>query len=175
MINSLLRTLGYILLFMLIQILFLNNLHLLRIATPFLYLYILLKQPVQISYSSILWLSFFIGLLMDIFGNTLGMHAAVCTLIGFLRNRLISILVQKKLPEETIPSFHTFGFGVFVRYTAILVFIHHACLLLLESLSLFDPVFLALRFAACFTATCVLIFVTESFNTKNYKKDAAKD
>ena len=173
MINTLFRTIGYILLFMLIQILFLNNIHFLRIATPFLYIYIILKFPVNISRNSILCLSFLIGLIMDIFSNTLGMHTAVCTLIGFMRNPIIPILVQKKLKESAIPSFHTFGFGAFVRYTAILTLVHQTCLFLLEALSLFDFAFLALRVVSCFIATCLLILVTETFYPKNYKKNAS--
>ncbi len=46
MINNILRGTFYFVVFALIQIFVLNNIHFLRIATPFLYLYFILKLPV---------------------------------------------------------------------------------------------------------------------------------
>ena len=46
MINNLLRGFIYFVVFVLIQVLILNNIHFLRIATPFLYLYFIIKMPV---------------------------------------------------------------------------------------------------------------------------------
>ena len=45
MINNLLRGFIYFVVFVLIQVLILNNIHFLRIATPFLYLYFIIKMP----------------------------------------------------------------------------------------------------------------------------------
>ena len=49
MINNLLRGFIYFVVFVLIQVLILNNIHFLRIATPFLYLYFIIKMPVGSS------------------------------------------------------------------------------------------------------------------------------
>ena len=43
MINNLLRGFIYFVVFVLIQVLILNNIHFLRIATPFLYLYFIIS------------------------------------------------------------------------------------------------------------------------------------
>ena len=43
---NLLRGLVYFVVLVLIQVLILNNIHFLRIATPFLYLYFIIKMPV---------------------------------------------------------------------------------------------------------------------------------
>ena len=51
MINHILRSAIYFVVFVLIQVLILNNIHFMRIATPFLYLYIILKLPVGESRS----------------------------------------------------------------------------------------------------------------------------
>ena len=54
MINNLLRGFIYFVVFVLIQVLVLNNIHFLRIATPFLYLYFIIKMPVgSKSFSSL--------------------------------------------------------------------------------------------------------------------------
>ena len=60
MINNLIRGLLYVIVFVLLQVLFLNNIHFLRIATPFLYLYVILRLPLGESRSGILLFSFFL-------------------------------------------------------------------------------------------------------------------
>ena len=91
MINHILRSAIYFVVFVLIQVLILNNIHFMRIATPFLYLYIILKLPVGESRSEQLFLAFLAGLLVDVFSNTPGMHAFACTLAGFWREGLIQM------------------------------------------------------------------------------------
>lgn len=76
------------------------------------------------------------------------MHAFACTLAGFIRHSLIQLLMGKDLPEGINPSYKTFGYGGFFRYTLLFVVIHHVALFLIESLTLFDPLFLAIRIAA---------------------------
>ena len=52
-----------------------------------------------------LFFSFLIGLVIDIFSNTPGMHAFACTLAGFIRHPLIQLLMGKDLPEGINPSY----------------------------------------------------------------------
>ena len=49
MINNILRGFIYFVVLVLVQVLILNNIHFLRVATPFLYLYFILKMPVGSS------------------------------------------------------------------------------------------------------------------------------
>ena len=88
MINNLLRGFIYFVVFVLIQVLILNNIHFLRIATPFLYLYFIIKMPVGSSRTQVVFFSFIAGVVIDTFSNTPGMHAAACTLAGFCREQI---------------------------------------------------------------------------------------
>ncbi len=169
MINNLLRTLVYFTVFALIQILILNNIHFLRVATPFLYLYFIVKMPVDMSKVQVLMFSFLMGLVIDAFANTPGMHAAACTLAGFCRLPLINLYVGKDLPEGISPSFRVFGYGSFLRYTLSLVVIHHVTLFVIESLTLFDPLFLLIRILASVLVTTLLICIVEAFNIEAQK------
>lgn len=169
MINNILRGLFYFLVFVAIQIWVLNNIHFLRIATPFLYLYFIVKLPVGASQAQVVFFSFLAGLTIDMFTNTPGMHAAACTLVGFIREPLIRFYMGKDLPEGIYPSYKTFGFGGFFRYVLTLVVIHHLALFLLESLTFFDPLFLALRIAASTVMTTLLICTVEAFNIESQK------
>ena len=139
MINNILRGFIYFVVLVLVQVLILNNIHFLRVATPFLYLYFILKMPVGSSRTNVVFFSFLIGLTIDVFSNTPGMHAFACTLVGF------------------------------IRYTLLFVVIHHVALFLIESLTLFDPLFLAIRIAASVVTTTLLICTIEAFNIGSQK------
>ena len=99
MINNLLRGFIYFVVFVLIQVLVLNNIHFLRIATPFLYLYFIIKMPVGSSRTQVVFFSFIAGVVIDTFSNTPGMHAAACTLAGFCREPLIRPLVSEAFSD----------------------------------------------------------------------------
>ena len=169
MINNIIRTVIYFLIFVLLQVLVLNNIHYLRVATPFVYLYCLLKMPVGTSRSLILIYSFIIGCTIDMFSNTPGMHAAACSLAGFVRAPLIRFLQGEELPDGIYPSYQTFGSTGFIRYVAFFVAIHHIALFLIEALTLFDPFFLLLRIGASVLTTVLLICVIELFNFESQK------
>ena len=160
MINNLLRGFIYFVVFVLIQVLVLNNIHFLRIATPFLYLYFIIKMPVGSSRTQVV---------IDTFSNTPGMHAAACTLAGFCREPLIRVFMGKDLPEGIYPSYKTFGFGGFFRYVLSFVLIQHTTLFVIESLTLFDPLFLVVRILSSVVMTTLLICTVEAFNIESQK------
>ena len=56
MINNILRGFIYFVVLVLVQVLILNNIHFLRVATPFLYLYFILKMPVGSSRTNVVFL-----------------------------------------------------------------------------------------------------------------------
>ena len=64
---NLLRGLVYFVVLVLIQVLILNNIHFLRIATPFLYLYFIIKMPVGTSRDLVVVFCLRIGRVIDIF------------------------------------------------------------------------------------------------------------
>ena len=157
MINILLRGFIYFVVFVLIQVLVLNNIHFLRIATPFLYLYFIIKMPVGSSRTQVVFFSFIAGVVIDTFSNTPG------------REPLIRVFMGKDLPEGIYPSYKTFGFGGFFRYVLSFVLIQHTTLFVIESLTLFDPLFLVVRILSSVVMTTLLICTVEAFNIESQK------
>jgi len=164
MIKSISKIVVYFLFYVAIQVLILNNIHLFRIATPLLYLYVIVKMPINITRSPAIIISFILGIVLDIFSNTLGMHAAACVLAGMFRAPIMYSFSEKELLEETSPSYRTLGVSAFMKYVFVLVAIHHITLFSIESISLFDPAFLMLRILACIILTTLFIFIVEAFN-----------
>lgn len=104
MINSILRGFIYFVVLVLAQVLILNNIHFLRVATPFLYLYFILKLPVGISRTNVVFFSFLIGLVIDIFSNTPGI-ACVCLHAGRFYPSPVDSVVDGKRPAGRNLSF----------------------------------------------------------------------
>ncbi|MDR1645782.1 MAG: rod shape-determining protein MreD [Tannerellaceae bacterium] len=168
---NIVRNLAYFVILILVQILLLNNIHFLRLVTPFLYIYFIIKLPVGYTSVQVTILSFLLGIVIDMLSNTPGMHAAACTLAGFARPFIIQIFMRENLSENLIPSYKTFGYGHFIRIVLLLVTVHHVALFLIESVTLFDPLFLTIRVVAGIATTTVLICAVESFNKESRRND----
>ena len=76
---------------------------------------------------------FALGLALDLFSGTLGMHTAASVLAAFARPYLLDLLASRDGYEpETFPRIHYYGFLWFLKYTALIVVIHHLALFYLE-------------------------------------------
>jgi len=157
-------------LLVLLQIWLFNNIHLFGVATPFVYLYFTLKLPVKMNRNTALILSALMGLVIDLFGSTLGLNMFVMVIIGFLRFYLLKLFAPRDVYEDYVPSFETLGYFMFVRYVGTLTLIHVTILHLMESFTLFDPLNLVLRILGSFILTVLLICAIESINMRGFKK-----
>jgi hypothetical protein len=80
-------------------------------------------------------LAFALGIILDIFSNTYGIHAFTSVFIAFMRNPVISMYTSIEEGANPTPSFYTFGVVPFIKYVSTLVILHHTVLLLLEVFS----------------------------------------
>lgn len=145
------------------QVWVLNPLNIFNISEIFLYICIVIKLPLWVSRVQLIWISFALGLIMDTFFNTPGMHAAACTLVGVTRDPVLNIFTNKELPDDTVPGFRTCGVGVFLRYATSMVVLHSVALFTIESLSIFDPGFILLKIGMNTVLTMLCISAIESF------------
>ena len=120
-------------LLVLLQVLVLNNIQFLGYINPYLYILIILALPVQMPRWVTLLLAFALGLIIDTFSNTLGMHAFATVLVAFLRNGIIKLFTSIEEGNNPTPSFYTFGVSAYVKYVVVLVLIHHTTLFILEA------------------------------------------
>ncbi|MEG1685575.1 MAG: rod shape-determining protein MreD [Bacteroides sp.] len=142
----------------LLQVLVLNNIHLLGYATPFLYVYFILKLNSGISRNELMLWAFFLGLIVDVFSNTPGMNAAALVLLAFVRPTILQLFSPRDVFDDMEPSFKTMGVGSFIRYTIVCVILHHATLLTIESFSFFSLPVLLLKIvlSAGLTVLCII-------------------
>ena len=74
-----------------------------------------------------------LGLFMDILCNSIGVHMAACIFIMYIRQPLLASLVQEHERLTGEISINTIGMVSFLKYTAILVFLHQICISMLSA------------------------------------------
>lgn len=119
----------------LIQVLVLNNIQFLGFINPYIYILFIISLPIKNPRWFSLILAFALGIVMDMFTNTLGLHAFACVLVAFLRNPLINLFASNEDNINFTPSFNTFGTADYVKYVFIIVLIHHFTLYYMEVFS----------------------------------------
>ncbi len=158
--NTLYKILWFIGL-ILLQVLILNHIHILGIATPFLYIYFILKLSTGTSRNILMLWAFSIGLIIDIFSNTLGMNTAACVALAFARPTYLRLFTPRDLLDSITPSFKSMGIFSFFKYIVACVFTHQMILLTIEFFSFTTILMLLVRIIACSILTIACIMAVE--------------
>ena len=171
--SSLLKNIIRLALFLLLQILILNEvppLH--QFITPYLYFLFVLWLPFGISRLSITIIGFLTGLLLDMFTNTPGLHAAACTMIAYIRPSILNLLLAQEASEEVNkePSIGTMGWGPYLFYVFTLTFIHHFYLVLIEWLQFGNFTYFIGKVFFTSLMSMLLIFLTELIMNRRKQK-----
>ncbi|MBP6386826.1 MAG: hypothetical protein KA313_04255 [Pseudarcicella sp.] len=117
-----------------IQLLFLRDRALFDYAFCFIYVASILVLPFETGAVTLLFLGFFVGITIDIFHNTLGIHAAATVLMSYARPSIIKLLTpQRGYDERMNLTISSMGTGWFVSYIAVSVLLHHSALFFLEA------------------------------------------
>ncbi|WP_373812298.1 rod shape-determining protein MreD [Porphyromonas loveana] len=155
-------------LLILLQVWIFNYIYLFRIATPFLYIYLLMLLPLNTSVTSLLWRSFIVGAVIDILSGVPGLHAAAFTAVAFVRNRLAQRFMEKDSELEYPPSSRNLKSGVYILLLELTV-IHHFLLFVLDFWSLQNISYLLMRMGASMLFTYLLLLITNSLFGKRMK------
>lgn len=131
--------------FIILQVLVFNYINIAGYATPLLYIFFILKLDSYTSRNSLLMWGFFLGLIMDVFCDTLGMNTAITVLVAFIRPYFLNFFKSNDIEGNITPSFKSMGVVPFMKYTFYLIFLHHTLFYAVEyfSFSFFEIVFSA--------------------------------
>jgi len=118
----------------LVQLLFLRDLALFYYGFCFIYLWALIKAPIETPPLYLILGGFVLGWLLDTFYNTHGMHAFSTVLIAWLRPTFFKILTPANgYDERSSISLEEMKWMWFYPYLALMLFTHHVVLFLLEA------------------------------------------
>lgn len=135
--NNVLKNSIRFILIVALQVIICNRILVFTFVSPVIYILVLLVLPFNISKGLLIVLGFLLGITIDIFSHSMGLHAAACLVVAYLRPYIMNILSPQGgfEPTSKTPSSATMGWVPFLTYCAILIFIHH---LIYYGLEVFD-------------------------------------
>lgn len=133
MITDIAKFSGLFILVVFVQVLIFDNIYLHGYAHVFFYVLLVLLLPVEINKYFLMLIGFFLGLLVDIFNNTIGMHAFATVLITFIRPFVLRIYAPRDgyEPGEK-PGIVNYGYIWFLKYALTILLIHHLAFFCIE-------------------------------------------
>jgi len=156
--NSLLNSIRFIV-FLSLQVLIFNNINLFGYINPYPYVLFIILYPVNSNKNILLLGSFFLGLLLDMFCNSGGIHTTASIVLAFLRPTLFKFSFGLSYEYQTVKIADKMSPE---RITLLLlaIVIHHFILFYLEyfRLGLLFTILSRTIVSALFTFTiCILI------------------
>lgn len=152
---------GWVIL-VLVQVLLLNHIQISGFINPYLYVLFILILPFNTPKYLLLLIGFFMGLSIDIFSNTIGIHASATTFLAFVRPFVINLISGRDILESnTAPRISELGLNWFLRYAVVLVLIHHFFLFYVEVFTLHGFIFTFLRALLSSFFTVILVILSQ--------------
>jgi len=129
--SALLNNLARFILLLAAQILLFNNINFLGFINPFPYILFIILYPVNGNKYGLLAASFFLGLLMDMFLNSGGVHATACLVLAFFRPAIFKFSFGLSYEYQTVRLNDVVTPERF-SFLLLAVVLHHTVLFILE-------------------------------------------
>lgn len=101
----------------LVQVLICNSIMLFNVAMAFVFIYVIIRLPMNLNTNWLLTWGFFAGLAVDMFSDTPGVNSLACTLLAMLKRPMLYAYVPRDDRTKDIePSLSTLGFAVYGKY-----------------------------------------------------------
>jgi len=129
-------------------------------TTAFPYLLFLVLYPINTNRYGFLFASFLVGLTIDMFLDSGGIHTTSCLIVAFFRENLFKVSFGLSYQYQII-RIGVSPFGKQLNFVGLLTIIHHLILFYLEvfSMELFAQNFLKLLVSIILTATFSLLLI----------------
>lgn len=164
MIKHLGRNIIRFIVLVLVQILVFNNIQFSGYIVPYIYILFILLLPFETPRWLLLLAAFTLGISVDLFTQTPGMHAAASVLMAFLRPWVLEMSAPRDGYEPgTYPRLYYYGFQWFLRYTVILVLAHHLVLFYVEVFRFSEFFSTLLRVLLSSLFSIILIILSQYF------------
>lgn len=150
------------------QVLICNHINFLGYINPYIYILFIVLFPTKNNRSLFILLSFLLGLTIDLFSDSGGIHAAASVFIAYARPLILRSSFGVQYENYAI-KFDNVEFGSKLSYITFLTLIHHIIFFSLEIFSA-SKIILVLQktlFSSIFTILlCMLVTIIFSRKTK---------
>lgn len=158
--NAVLNNIARFILLLAAQIVIFNKINLFGFINPYPYVLFLILYPVNSNKNSFLVASFVLGITMDLFCNSGGVHAAACVVLAFLRPQIFKFAFGLSYEYQTVKLNDVLTPERF-SFIAAAVTIHHLVLFFLEifSFELFFEIIFRIILSTIFTILFSIIII----------------
>jgi hypothetical protein len=159
-------------LLVLLQVLIVKNINLGTYVVLLPYCMVILILPFETPRLLVLLFSFLLGLSVDTFYSTPGIHASACVTMGFVRYYILNLLSPREGYDNVMePVVAYMGSEWFIKYASVLILIHHLMFFYLEAFRFTEFFSTLLRFILSSIGTFLLIYLIQFvFFSKTSKK-----
>ncbi|MDH5475587.1 MAG: Rod shape-determining protein MreD [Cyclobacteriaceae bacterium] len=147
--------------FFLLQVVIFRNVALFDVGFCFIYIAIILLLPIELDRIIVLLIAFVLGLMVDVFYNSFGIHASTAVIFAFIRYYWANTMTpQGGYDSNSSPNISTMGIQWFSTFAIPLLFIHHFALFFIEAggFSFFWFTLFKVIISTFFTFLVILLF-----------------
>ena len=146
------------------QVFILNNIQFSGYVNPYFYILFIILLPFETPGWLLLTLGFILGLTIDLFSNTLGLHASATLFAAFLRPLVLDYFSPRDgYVSGSFPRIYYYGLGWFLQYSAIIILAHHFFLFYIEVFRITDFLVTLWRVFLSSLFTLFLVVVSQYF------------
>lgn len=153
---------------LLVQVLICNHINFMGYINPYIYILFVAFYPIQNNRPLFLVFSFLLGLFVDLFSDSGGIHAAAALTIAYARPIALKFSFGS-LYQHTNIKFDAIDLGAKITYIILLTILHHIILFSLEVFSISKTILVLQKtlFSSIFTILlCVILSIIFSRDTK---------
>ena len=157
-------------LLIIVQIFLLNNVLFSGLLNPYLYVYFLIVLPVDFSPNIGLFVAFAMGIIIDMFSQTMGMHTISAVFLAYARPYILRYMAPRDGYEfSRNVSIKQMGWLWFLTFSGLMVFLHHFVLFFIESFRMSGLGYTMLKAVGSSLLTLTLIIIVQLLFTRSPK------
>lgn len=110
------------------QVLICNHIALFNVAIPFIFIFFILRMPMNMSLNLLYTFSFLLGFLIDVFSDTPGINSLACVILAAVKRPVFFAYVPRDdRTTSVVPGMASLGWAVYTKYALSMTAIY--CLL----------------------------------------------
>ena len=169
--NEIVKHFWRFVIFLIIQVLVLNQLEIGFGIQIMVYPLFIMMLPFEINIFLLLGLSFLLGIGIDTFSNTYGLHASSLLLFAYLRPVIFKLFEPRDGYDAlAVPDLFSMGFKWFIKSFGILIVAHHLWFFILEMFKLNEILYVLQKTSMSFVISFVLCILMQFILIRRLKK-----
>lgn len=147
----------------LLQVLIFNRIVLFHVAIPIVFIYFIIRLPINLKLIYVFTFSFLLGLIVDIFSDTPGVNALACTLIASIRTPIYYAYMEKDdITSRLTPGISSMGFMDYSKYLLTFIVIYCVIAFTIEYFNFADVKGIVIMSAASSALSFVILLAADS-------------